>query len=99
MKKYKVTCLECKESDVHTFDEKEHRLIYSEKILNTPLLGVRWRPDLKYGFRCVCGNYNLLAPQESEQFDNLVKGDAISIKKIAASLLIPDESQFRMEVV
>lgn len=98
-KKYKVTCLECKESDVHTFDERQHVLVHSDKILNTPLLGVRWRPDLKWGFRCRCGNYSLIAPQESDQFDNLVTGDELSIKKMAESLLIPDEKQFSMEVV
>lgn len=94
--KYKVTCLECGESDVHSFDET-HRLTFSEKILNTPLQGVRWRPDGVMGFRCQCGNSNLLAPEEDKNFKNLVKGDPKSVKKIADSMLIPDEKQFKLE--
>lgn len=95
--KCKVTCLECNESDVHTFDELNHRVMYSEKVLRTPMLGFRWRPDLKWGFRCKCGNNNLLAPQEEKDMDKLVDGDPISMKVIADSLKIPDEKQFKVE--
>lgn len=99
MKKYKVTCLKCSESDVHTFDDNEHKLIYSEKVMLTPLLGVRWRPDMQWGFRCKCGNNNLLAAREADDMNKLVAGDEVTIANIAASLMIPDEKQFEMAVV
>jgi hypothetical protein len=99
MTKYKVTCLSCKESDIHTFDENTHTVVYSDKVMLTPILGIRWRPDLKWGFRCKCGNTNLLAPQEEKDMDKLVAGDPISVKRIAASLKIPDNEQFKMVAV
>ncbi len=99
MSRYQVTCLECKESDVHTMDDQAHQVTYSEKILRTPILGFRWRPDNKWGFHCRCGNYNLLAPQESVDFDKLVDGDDESLKRMFKSLSTPDETQFRMERV
>lgn len=52
---------------------------------------------MKWGFLCVCGNDNRLCKQEEKDFDKLVAGDPMSLKKIADSLNIPDESQFRME--
>lgn len=99
MKKYKVTCLQCNGSDVLTIDDMGHQVIDYENKLNTTFKSFRWRPDLKWGFECLCGNENRLAPQESEDFDKLVKGDSESLKKIAANLLIPDETQFEMRAV
>lgn len=49
-----------------------------------------------WGFMCKCGNDNRLAPEEADDFDNLVAGDPISLKKIADSLKIPDSKQFKM---
>lgn len=97
MKRYKITCLECKESDVHTFDEEAHTLLGSDKIMLTPLLGVRWRPDKQWGFRCKCGNNNLLADQERDDLPKLVVGDEVTLKKLADSLSIPDTKQFAVE--
>lgn len=88
--------MECGESDVHTFDELNHVLTFSEKILKTPLMAVRWRGDQTWGFKCRCGNTNLLAKQEKQDMDKLVAGDPISVKKIADSLLIPDDKLFEM---
>lgn len=99
MKKYKVTCLECKESDVLSIDEVGHRVIDYDNKLTTTFRSFRWRPDLKWGFECMCGNENRLAPQEAGDFDKLVKGDELSVKKIAANLLIPDEKQFEMRAI
>ena len=98
MKKYKVTCLECGESDILAINELDHRVGDTDKKLLTNFLSFRWRPDDIWGFKCKCGNDNRLAPKESEDFDKLVDGDPISVKKIAASLLIPDEKQFKMEL-
>lgn len=97
MKKYKVTCLECEESDLLFVDDTNHQVGETERKLNTNFLSFRWRPDLQWGFECKCGNDNRLAAKEADDFDNLVGGDPLSVEKIAASLLIPDEKQFEMK--
>lgn len=99
--KFRVTCLECGEDDVITcmFDGVNHTVTDYIKKLNTPFNSFRWRPDGVWGFYCKCGNDNRLAPQEADNFDNLVKGDKMSLKRITESLLIPDDKQFRMETV
>lgn len=95
-RRYKVTCLECNESDVLAIDDVNHVVGDTDKKLITNFLSYRWRPDVKWGFLCKCGNDNRLAPMESNDFDKLVDGDPESVKKIAASLLIPDEKQFEV---
>lgn len=97
LKKYKASCLECGESDIITVDETHHVVVDYERKVNTPFRSFRWRGDGKWGFFCGCGNDNRLAPMEAEGMDNLVMGDPKSLKKIAASLLIPDEKQFKLE--
>lgn len=94
--KYKVTCLDCKQSDTIEVDEVEHTVVGYEGKMSTNFQSFRWRPDSQWGYFCQCGNDNRLAPSESDDFDKLVRGDPLSIKKIAASLLIPDEKQFKM---
>lgn len=94
--RYKVTCLECGESDILTIDENQHVVTITEKVMLTPFRSFRWRGDLKWGFMCQCGNDNRLAREEQGDFDKLVAGDPISLKQIANSLKIPDEKQFRM---
>lgn len=96
MQKYEVTCLSCGESDILTIDDKEHSVVGSLKIMLTNFLSYRWRPDMKWGFMCLCGNDNRLAPQEEKDFDKLVAGDPLSVKRLADSLKIPDETQFTM---
>lgn len=96
MHRYKVTCLECGESDVLKIDDLNHYVGETARQFETNLYAFRWRPDQKWGFECKCGNDNRLAPQEADDFDNLVAGDPVTVKRIAASLLIPDEKQFSM---
>lgn len=97
MKRYKVTCLECGDSDTLQIDDLNYRVGDTEKGFKTNFLAFRRRPDNVWGFECRCGNDNRLAPQESGDFDKLVQGDTMSVKWIAASLLIPDTKQFKME--
>lgn len=97
MKQLKVTCLSCKKSDTITIDERSHTVWDYGKKLLTNFLSARWRSDLQWGFECVCGNDNRLAKAEKKDFDTLVQGDPMSIKRIADSLKIPDEKQFTME--
>lgn len=90
--------MNCGESDILKIDQDNHSVGETEKKLITNYLSFRWRPDLKWGFECRCGNDNRLAPQEESDFDKLVQGDTISVQKIADSLKIPDEEQFSMAV-
>lgn len=99
IKKYKVTCLECKGSDILTIDENSHVVTDYEGKFQTPFRSFRWRSDMKWGFHCGCGNDNRLAANEAESMDKLVMGDEQSIKKIAASLLKPDAKQFEMRAM
>lgn len=99
MQRYRVTCLDCGESDEIQVDNMNHQVGDTERKLLTNFLSFRWRKDFKWGFLCKCGNDNRLASQESEDFDKLVAGDPISVKKIAESLKIPDEKQFKMRKI
>lgn len=99
MRKYKVTCLSCNKFDVITVDDRTHQVIDYEGKMNTNFQSFRFRPDLQWGFYCECGNDNRLANNEAENFDKLVKGDPISLQKVAESLLIDDRKQFAMEDV
>lgn len=96
IRRYKVTCLECNESDILKIDDDNHVVGDTDKKLLTNFLSYRWRPDIKWGFLCKCGNDNRLAPMEANEFDKLVDGDKTTVEKIAASLLIPDEKQFEV---
>lgn len=96
--KFKVTCLKCEEADTITVlnDGMNPKVSDYERKFNTPFMSFRFRGDGKWGFLCKCGNDNRLAPSEADNFDNLVKGDEESLRKITASLLIPDDKQFEM---
>lgn len=96
MHKYKVECLECGKSDILTIDDLRHQVMDYENKMNTNFQSFRFRGDQQWGFFCECGNDNRLAPKEANDFDKLVKGDELSLKNIAASLLIPDEKQFEI---
>lgn len=98
-RRYKVTCLQCKESDILQIDDQNHVVGETEKKLLTNFLSFRWRPDQRWGFLCKCSNDNRLAPMEANDFDKIVAGDPISVDRIAQSLLIPDEKQFNLRAV
>lgn len=103
LQRLQVTCLNCQESDVITVDKSPYLphpavVDYAKKI-NTPFRSFRWRPDLKWGFFCQCLNDNRLAPEEKDDMHNLVAGDPLSVERIARSLEIPDEQQFKTVAV
>lgn len=98
MKRYKVTCLKCKESDVLTIDERQHYVSDYEGKLKTPFRAFRWRPDMRWGIECSCGQDDRLAPQEANDVDKLVDGDPISIERIVQGLKDPSP-RFKMEAV
>lgn len=95
-KRFKVTCLECGQEDILTIEPSNHLVLDFAKQMMTNILAARWRQDLQWGFECRCGNDNRLAAEEKDQFDTLVHGDPISVKKIADSLEKADDKQFKM---
>ncbi len=100
MKRYEVTCLKCKESDVLLIEDEQHAIVNFGKGAGTNLLAGRWRGSKDWGWECICGNDNRISKQESEYLDQLVtRGDAKTIDDIKKSLSIPDAKQFRMAVV
>jgi len=96
-KTYRVTCLKCKQTESLLIDESTHQVLDFGRKAETNVLSVRWRGDLQYGFECLCGNDNRLALSEKTDFQKLVQGDQMSVKKIADSLNIPDKKQFSLE--
>lgn len=95
MKKLKVTCLKCNQSDVHSFEGQT--LVCSDKVIRTPLLGVRFRADGKFGYRCVCGNNNLFCKQEEKDLEKFVPDNHINWQVIKESFGFADDEQFKVE--
>lgn len=99
MGRYKVTCKQCKRSDIITIDDAKHQVLFYDRMINTPILASRFRGDLQWGFECVCGNYDMLAEQEKGNFNNLVSGTPNRIAEIAAILKSPVTHRFKMEPI
>lgn len=91
MQRYKITCLDCKREEIITtvVYGEQHIVTDYEGKMKTNLKAFRWRPDLKWGFECICGSDDRLAPQEERDFDKLVDGDAAGIAKVIENLKDP----------
>jgi len=98
MKRYKVTCLKCKKSDVAIIDENSKSLIGFEKSMATNFLSIRWRQDQSWGFECECGNDSRISKQEEKFMHQLVdpRTPKVGIEAIKASLKIEDSKKFTM---
>lgn len=97
MKRYEVTCLKCKQSDILLIDDNSHAIINYGKGASTNLLAGRWRKDMQWGWECICSNDNRISKQEESFLSELVtKGDKRAIEDIKASLKIDDSKQFKM---
>lgn len=94
MKRYEVTCLKCKQSDILLIDDNSHAIINYGKGASTNLLAGRWRKDERFGWECICGNDNRVSKQEEQFLSELVTQG--SIEDIKASLKIDDSKQFTM---
>lgn len=94
MKRYEVTCLKCKQSDILLIEDDSHAIINYAKGASTNLLAGRWRKDNQWGFECLCGNDNRVSKQEEAFLTELVTQG--SIEDIKASLEIDDKKQFTM---
>jgi hypothetical protein len=91
---YRVTCEKCGGSDVLKITS-DRTVFYTE---HTPIIAARFRPDMHWGFECLCGQDSRIAPEERDSLDVLIKNASEStIKVIAKSLTAKNELKFRME--
>jgi hypothetical protein len=95
-KAYKVTCEKCKKSDVLKITP-DRMVMYTEHL---PIISARFRPDMNWGFECICGQDSRVAPEERDQLEMLVKNSTPNmIKEIAKSLTPQNNLKFRMELI
>lgn len=92
-KTYKISCLQCESSStIKIFDNRE--VLYVD---HTPIIACRFRPDMAWGFECICGNDSRLAPQEKKDINLLVQGAQHVIERILQTIDVKPEKKFRME--
>lgn len=97
MGKYKVTCKKCGGYDEIQIDESSKRIFFTKHL---PIIAGRFRPDLKWGWECTCGNDSRLAPQEKDKAEILVAGvDKLTIKEMVKNLEKKPQSRFKMESI
>lgn len=89
-----VTCLDCNEqSRIKIIDEQQ--IFYLDHL---PIIAARLRPDMKWGFECICGNDTRLAPEEKKDIEMLVAGsDEGVIPRIIEALTSKPELKFRLD--
>jgi hypothetical protein len=89
-----VTCLNCKQS-------ARIRIMNGNQVMyidHTPIIACRFRPDMKWGFECTCGNDSRLAPQEEKDVDMLMAGSAPTIiERVLRTLTDKPETKFEMK--
>lgn len=93
--KHRVTCKKCKKSS-RIQVSSDNKVLYTD---HTPIVSCRFRPDLKWGFQCQCGNDSRLAKEEIPQVKTLVQAaDDSVIKKIVKAARLKPENKFVMEI-
>lgn len=94
-KTYKVTCEKCGgHDDLKITDDKQ--VFYTE---HTPIISARFRPDMNWGFECICGQDSRIAIEEKSVLKQIVKNaDEVTIKQLADNLVPKSEHKFRMEI-
>jgi hypothetical protein len=95
MDKYTVTCEKCGGHDELSIT-KDRTVFYKE---HTPIISARFRPDMNWGFECICGQDSRVAPEERGVLDKIIRGGEHAIAEIAKSLTPHNELKFRMERV
>ena len=91
----RVTCLKCKLSANIRFFEDQHKVQYIDHL---PIIASRFRPDLRWGFECQCGNDSRLAKEEIPQVNVLVQNASKSvIDRIVQSAQYKPELKFKVE--
>lgn len=93
MEKYTVICEKCGGHDELTITS-DRAVFYKD---HAPIISARYRPDMNWGFECLCGQDSRLSPQEVDHVDILVKGaDKVTLEQIAKSLTPKNELKFQM---
>jgi len=94
-KTYKVTCEKCGgHDDLKITDDKQ--VFYTE---HTPIISARFRPDMNWGFECLCGQDSRIAIEEKAVLNQIVKNaNELTIKQLADNLAPKSEHKFRMEI-
>jgi hypothetical protein len=90
--KYKVTCKNCKQSDVIHI-EKDSNILWDK---NTYIISGRKRLDMNWGWQCLCGANDLLSKQEAREITDKTNPDPQEINQIIKNLE-PEASRFVMD--
>lgn len=100
MKRYRVTCNNCKGSAELTIDDSsplKPQVVYHQ---HTPIIASRFRGDGQWGFECQCGNDSRVAFSEKDQIEVLVQNmDKTRLKAMAKGLEKKAGSRFTMRAV
>ena len=94
-KTYKVTCEKCGGHDnLKITDDKQ--VFYTE---HTPIISARFRPDMNWGFECLCGQDSRIALEEKDSLHAIVKNASPkTVNDLAKSLMPKSELKFKMEI-
>lgn len=92
--KYKVTCKNCKHSDIIHI-EQDTNILWDK---NTYIISGRKRLDMQWGWQCLCGANDLLSKQETREITDKTNPDPQEINQIIKNLE-PEESRFVMDRV
>lgn len=95
-KVYDVKCLVCKGQNRVGIDHKNNRVDW---ITTEPLISTRLRFDGEWGFECLCGNNEILTPEEAKHWENKgTQPKPTEMKKILDNLR-PRKPKFEMVAV
>lgn len=92
--KYKITCKNCKQSDVLEIVEDTNILWQN----NTYIISGRRRLDMQWGWQCFCGNNDILTDQEERMITDKENPDPLEINEVIKNLE-PQETKFAMDRV
>lgn len=92
MKKYKITCGNCKNSD--TILIKDDQIIWGK---NEHIISGRKRLDGNWGWQCRCMNSSLLTRQEKDTITDLKSPDPLEIQSVIDNLIVEEDKKFSMQ--
>lgn len=104
MKSYKVTCLNCDGSNIVKVTEvrtNEYQLDFNEDHFKNPdnirIISGRYRPDMQFGWECICRNTSIVCREEFKDIKKLVPmGGKAEIERLTKSLATKDNKKFSM---
>lgn len=95
MNKYRVTCLNCKNSDSVGIDADD-RLFWSG---NTSIISGRKRFDNQWGWQCICSNSSIVSDQEEVIITNKQNPAPEEVSQIVRNPKKDKKIKFEMERV